>query len=137
MEMKNPKPDLTGEILSLLEEYDWPGNVRQLKNFMERMVLLSSDGMFRVADLAAELQREKARTLPPSPSLGITYGSEGAAPELEDALLDARQRFEQDYILKALHEHDWNITRTAGFLKLVRKNLYKKMKDYGILSNKS
>lgn len=134
LEMKKSKPDLTREMLSLLEEYSWPGNIRQLKNFMERMVLLSSDGIFQVTDMAAELQREKARTIPPSRSqLEGPSARAGSASDQEDTLVDARQRFERDYILNSLHENNWNITKTAESLKLARKNLYKKMKDYRIL----
>jgi DNA-binding NtrC family response regulator len=49
-----------------------------------------------------------------------------------DSLSDARHRFEKEYILKALKDNDWNITKTAEELNLARKNLYKKMKEYNI-----
>jgi len=89
-------------------KYDFPGNVRELGNIIERAVILSSNDIITAKDLS--LKRESSNT----PSLS-----------LREYLL----KVEKDYILKALNMFSGNKTLTAEFLGISRKTLWEKLKD--------
>jgi two-component system nitrogen regulation response regulator NtrX len=101
-----------------LRGYRWPGNVRELRNVIERLMIMVPGDTISVADLTflegAALSRE-----------------DGGAPPTEP-LHEARDRFERDYILRALAAHNGNISRTADALGVERSNLYRKMRGFGI-----
>ena len=101
-----------------LRSYRWPGNVRELRNVIERLMIMVPGDTITFADLAflegAGLQRDET----------------GGAPTVP--LHEARDRFERDYILRALAAHHGNISRTADALDVERSNLYKKMRGLGI-----
>ena len=102
-----------------LRSYRWPGNVRELRNVIERLMIMVPGDTIALADLAF-LDGGAIAT---------------AAPEGEPALTlhDARERFERDYILRALAAQHGNISRTADVLGVERSNLYRKMKAFGIV----
>lgn len=135
-EMKKQKPDLPSDILAVFLSYDWPGNVRELKNIIERLVVMSQDGKIRKEDIPEEVKTKRAEEAGGAAGQGQTAGSgwQAGLAGSEETLSDARHRFEKDFILKALDDNGWNITKTAEELNLARKNLYKKMKEYGIHS---
>ena len=97
----------------LLEEYHWPGNVREMRNLMERAVVLVSGDTITAADLNPWLET------PPD--------------EGEDAGLKGKvARSEIDSIRRALEAADWNVTQAAAGLGIDRTNLHRKMRKYGI-----
>src|SRR5688572_13080812 len=102
-----------------LRSYRWPGNVRELRNVIERLMIMVPGDTITFTDLAF-LEGAAAAA---------------AAPEGEPAatLHDARERFERDYILRALAAQHGNISRTAEVLGVERSNLYRKMKAFGIV----
>jgi two-component system nitrogen regulation response regulator NtrX len=102
-----------------LRSYRWPGNVRELRNVIERLMIMVPGDTIALADLAFLDGGAIATTAP-----------EGA-PAL--TLHDARERFERDYILRALAAQNGNISRTADVLGVERSNLYRKMKAFGIV----
>jgi DNA-binding NtrC family response regulator len=122
LDMKRPRLLIPSGVADIFVHYDWPGNVRELQNVIERLVVLSQNDSIRIEDIPEE----------------IKVGTSAKAAEkdkpraAEGSLLNARHVFERECILKALDNNEWNITRTAKELKLARKNLYKKMKEYGI-----
>jgi DNA-binding NtrC family response regulator len=107
---------LTRAALSVLVEHDWPGNVRELSNVVERMVVLADGEVLGAHDARAALAPDE-----PSPDVEVAEG-----------LRPARDRFERDYILGKLVEHDWRIQETAETLGINRSHLWKKMKRLGI-----
>lgn len=113
--------------MKMLVAYSWPGNVREMRNLIERVVILtreSDDGLpVTSAELLSHLKDE---TLIPK----VIDESESAHRNLRDA----RQEFEKDFILKTLREQDWNISKTAQILGIERSYLHKKMKSFGIES---
>jgi two-component system nitrogen regulation response regulator NtrX len=113
-------PDAT----ALLERYAWPGNVRELRNLIERLVIMAPGDTITAADLAF---------LDPS-----SHGAADATPPPQPGLSlhEARDRFERDYILRALAEQHGNISRTADALGVERSNLYRKMRAFGIVPRK-
>ena len=105
-----------------LRSYPWPGNVRELRNVIERLIIMVSGDTITVDDLAF-----------------LDGGSvSGAGATVADAtpLHVARDRFEREYILKALAAQQGNISRTADVLGVERSNLYRKMKGFGIIPSR-
>lgn len=108
----------TPDAIAVLEAYPWPGNIRELENLIERMVVLGSDHQFiDEKDLPFDLlfHGESAR------------GAQNSAGE-NKGLLQARQSFERLYILRALQNCRWNQTMAANLLGIHRNTLIQKMK---------
>ncbi|CAN5796512.1 sigma-54 dependent transcriptional regulator [soil metagenome] len=105
-----------------LRSYGWPGNVRELRNVIERLIIMVPGEVITLDDLAF-LDGRSVRDV-------------GAATEDVMPLHDARDRFERNYILKALAAQQGNISRTAEALKVERSNLYRKMKGFGIIPSR-
>jgi DNA-binding NtrC family response regulator len=110
------------EVVQKLRRYTWPGNIRELKNVVERMVIMSGDRI-TAADVPASLEGGASAAA----SAGIS------AQHYEGmSLKDVRDEVERDYIRAKLEEHGWNITKTAQALEIERTNLHKKIKQLGI-----
>src|SRR5690242_964939 len=101
-----------------LRAYRWPGNVRELRNVIERLMIMVPGDTITASDL------------------GFLDASIVAAPEEPGSaplpLHEARERFEREYILRALAAQNGNISRTADALGVERSNLYRKMRAFGI-----
>ena len=102
-----------------LRSYAWPGNVRELRNVIERLIIMVSGDTITVDDLAF--------------LDGVAVSDVGSTVAAAAPLHVARDRFERDYILKALAAQQGNISRTADVLGVERSNLYRKMKGFGII----
>src|SRR5438445_1598353 len=109
---------LSREALGYFLAYDWPGNVREVRNMVERLVIMAPGDVIDADDLPAPL-RPKEAALP-------------ASEARERSLKDARDNFERAYILTELRTNDWNVTRTAERLGIERSHLYRKLKAYNI-----
>ena len=110
------------EALDKLRHYGWPGNLRELKNVVERILIVAPGRIISADDV-------------PNLADGAPAGSEHASlegPFAKTALRDAREDFEREYIIHKLEENDWNISRTAELIELERSNLHRKIKSYGI-----
>jgi len=107
---------------TVLRNYDWPGNVRQLRNTMEKMVLFSHSSEIDYAQTIHALE------------LGHTMDATSKDLEDEDTktLRAAVQDFEKKHILMNLHKHNGKISETARALGIDRSNLFKKMRKYGL-----
>src|SRR5206468_3661535 len=88
--------DVSPSALPALQAYDWPGNVRELENIIERSVALSTRPVIRLEDLPLDLSIHE-------PAQSRALGEPSALP-----LKEARERFEQAYVLRALEREDWN-----------------------------
>ena len=119
LQLKRRIKGFTARALKTLERYPWPGNIRELENLIERLVVLGRDDR--------EISYED---LP----LEILLNSSVAAeiPLLGDGLLAARKSFEKQYILKALNKAEWNQSEAARILRIHRNTLIQKMKSLGI-----
>ena len=109
---------LDGGAATGLRSHRWPGNVRELRNVIERLVIMAPGETITLNDLA--FLESGPHTIAETPG----------APTL--TLHDARERFERDYILRALAAQQGNISRTADALGVERSNLYRKMRAFGI-----
>ena len=119
VQLKRDINGFTDKSLDTLERYPWPGNIRELENLIERMVVLGSDSdPISFADLPLDILLDSSLT-PKTPPLG-------------DGLLQARENFERQYILKALKKAGWNQSEAARILNIHRNTLIQKMKSLGI-----
>jgi DNA-binding NtrC family response regulator len=113
------------EALDTLVRYDWPGNLRELKNALERSLILARGEEIGVEDLPEEIRSGQPLT-------------SRAASSRNDALLGesdfraAKHRFEVAYLTRKLEEHRWNVSRTAAAIGLHRQSLQEKLRELGI-----
>ena len=103
--------------MSTLRGYRWPGNVREMRNVLERLMIMVPGDTIMPADLSFLDGSAHVEDAEPGPSV---------------PLHEAREAFERDYILRALAGQQGNISRTADVLGVERSNLYRKMKAFGI-----
>ena len=111
----------TPGAVAALQRYPWPGNVRELRNVVERLMIMVPGERITARDLAFLAGRDGRRRT-------VDAGAGAMAP-----LHDARDRFEREYILRALAAQQGNISRTAEVLGVERSNLYRKMRAFGIM----
>ena len=110
------------EAIDRLQRYDWPGNVRELRNLIERLVIMVPGDTIGADDLSF---------LRPVEASERSDGEPAGEPLLP--LHEARDRFEREYILRALARQHGNMSRTAEVLGVERSNLYRKMRAFGIM----
>jgi two-component system nitrogen regulation response regulator NtrX len=111
------------DAISRLQRYTWPGNLRELRNVVERMLIVAPERVIS-AEVLPDLFGDPLDAAVPTDPL------EGAFTR--SALRDARENFEKEFIIQKLEENDWNISRTAELIELERSNLHRKIKSYGI-----
>ena len=99
------------DAIMRLQARSWPGNIRELRNGIERALILASGKTVTGADID--------RLLPPEAGRGQSFES-------------FREETERSFITEQLRQHDWNISETARAMKIPRSNLYKKMERYGL-----
>lgn len=123
-----PLREMSDEAVALMQTMLWPGNVRQLKNLIERVLILG-DGAGTI----------EARELPGDTGAGESEGRvvlSGALATLP--LREAREAFEREYLLTQINRFGGNISRTANFVGMERSALHRKLKSLGVVtSNKS
>jgi DNA-binding NtrC family response regulator len=119
-EFKRDVRAISGGALPVLQAYDWPGNVRELENVVERSVALATRPVIRLDDLPLDL--------------AIHDGAvrETGAPAGPLPLREARERFEQLYVLRALERENWNQSRAARSLGVHRNTLLARLAQWGI-----
>ncbi|HEX7787645.1 MAG TPA: sigma-54 dependent transcriptional regulator, partial [Methylomirabilota bacterium] len=125
-EFKKDVRGLSRGALVALDAYDWPGNVRELENIIERSVALSTRPVIRLDDLPLDLAMNE---------VAPGRGESGDAAPL--SLKEARDRFEQAYVLRALEREDWNQSRAAKGLGIHRNTLIARLGQWGIKRDRS
>ncbi len=111
-----------------LTAHDWPGNIRELKNAVERLLILASGRTVAESDVERLVGKGDAGR-----GKGTAFGPAGDAPWLRAATFeDFKQSAECAFLLRKLQENDWNVSETARTLQMPRSNLYKKIERYGL-----
>lgn len=115
--------DVSPEAMAVFQQYEWPGNIRELRNLIERLMIMVPGFVIEASHAAMSLQGRTSGVVPlanntANPLLAKSY----------DSLRDARNAFEKEYISRKLREHHWNISRTAEDLKIERSHLHRKIK---------
>ena len=117
-----PRVEMNEDALTALKQYHWPGNVRELRNLVERVLILNPK--------AGRIERKHLPKLVQRDSRDVTKSA--ARGEEFATLLEAREAYERDYILKKIDECHGNVSRAAEGLGLERSHLYRKMKALGV-----
>lgn len=104
---------ISPEALKMIEAHDWPGNIRELRNVIERLVIMTPSDTITAKNLLIVEQSSQDY---------LSYKT----------MKEARDAFEKDFIIKRLEENNWNISKTAEILQMERSNLHKKIKAYNI-----
>jgi two-component system response regulator AtoC len=128
-------PDLEIEdgAIALLSEQRWPGNVRQLVNVIERVVVLSDGAWVRVADILPQLDATPTVVCEGDVSMSQPTSQ---PPTVDDPLARHRDEAERDAIGRALHKAGNNRTVAARILGVSRRTLYNKLKSYEMLQKR-
>lgn len=123
-----PIRELSEEASAALQAMEWPGNIRQLRNVIERVLILAEDnGPIRPSELQGQSaqQGEGADTLTLGPRIT-------ALP-----LREARELFEREYLLNQINRFGGNISRTAQFVGMERSALHRKLKSLGVVGGRA
>ncbi len=119
-ELKQVSKNFTPAALRLLEKYPFPGNIRELKNLVERLCILTLGEEISEAEVAPHLNYRDAQPVQDFPfPVGDNY-------------TEARRAFEKFYLTRQLQKYGWNVSRTARELGLQQPNLSRKIKELDI-----
>jgi two-component system, NtrC family, nitrogen regulation response regulator NtrX len=108
----------TEEAVDVMKNYHWKGNVRELKNVVERLIIMSEGDIIDHTQLPEHIRGEAKICLPDQNRI--------------KSLKDFREKAEKEFIFAKLEENEWNISQTAREIDTPRSNLYKKLEQYGI-----
>jgi DNA-binding NtrC family response regulator len=117
---------LDPEALRLLADYDWPGNIRELENMVERLVVLKKQGQLTATDLPEKIYRKPAAAQPVLKEQFIRFSEEGINLSREV------EQYENQLIVEALRKANGVTTRAAQLLQLNRTTLVEKLKRKGV-----
>jgi two-component system nitrogen regulation response regulator NtrX len=115
------------DAMAVLQAYDWPGNVRQLRNIVERMMILGSRTSQEIG--AEDLPQEVV-----SGEAGTAISDKGDS-FVSMPLREAREAFERDYLIAQINRFGGNVSRTASFIGMERSALHRKLKALGVTTS--
>jgi two-component system nitrogen regulation response regulator NtrX len=124
-----PAKQFDDTAVERLTAHDWPGNIRELKNAVERLLILAGGPVVTQSDVERIVGKGDAGR-----GKGSSVGAAGGdAAWLRVATFEEfKQTAERTFLLGKLQQHDWNVSETARTLKMPRSNLYKKIERYGL-----
>jgi len=111
-----PHKEITSQVMAQLVSYPWPGNIRELKHTVEKLVILVENNKIQAQDIASVLA-------PPLPRNGLNDSF---------TLKKAKEEFEKAFIREKLIENDWNVSKTAQVLDIPRTYLHSKIKKFAL-----
>jgi two-component system nitrogen regulation response regulator NtrX len=118
-----PIKKFSKEAIEELKRYKWKGNVRELRNLIERLILMTQKSVIEKSDVMDMLPEKK-------------FDEQVIDFLHSDTLKSFRESSERYFIIKKLEENNWNIARTAKKIRTPRSNLYKKLEQYKIMIKK-
>jgi len=113
-----PNKKISSAALNSLMAYHWPGNIRELKNIVERMVIMVKSPVISLDHVPPVIRMANKEML--------------QVDEFPTRLKDARESFEKQFIQSMLKKNRWNISKTAEMIQVERSNLYRKIKQHNI-----
>ncbi|MDQ6787407.1 MAG: sigma-54 dependent transcriptional regulator [Acidobacteriota bacterium] len=124
-------PELAPQAVDALCSYSWTGNVRQLRNCLERAVLLADNGRITVKELPPEVVYKTNE-----PSVSVSYNNaakeNGATASFQNSAPAALHEIEKQQILKALEQTGWHRGKTAELLGISSSTLYRRLREYDL-----
>jgi two-component system nitrogen regulation response regulator NtrX len=124
-ERRMTAPSISDEAMAALQAHDWPGNIRQLRNIIERTIILAPGD--RVSCIEVDLLPGEIID-----NQGAIGGSSTAMAIMGSPLREARESFEREYLRIQIRRFSGNISRTASFIGMERSALHRKLKALGI-----
>ena len=118
-------PEFAADTMAALQAFDWPGNVRQLRNIIERTIILAPND--RLSQIDVDMLPSEILDDPDTLSPAMTNGTIMGAP-----LREARESFEREYLRVQIRRFSGNISRTATFIGMERSALHRKLKLLGM-----
>ena len=118
MKHKKPVTKFSDDAIRVLQNQPWTGNVRELRNIVERIIIIVDKKEITAKDIEF-----------------MFSGNQQSVDELVDtsnSFQEFKEKAERVFILKQLRANDWNISKTSEMLEIQRSHLYNKMKKYGI-----
>ena len=109
--------ELTKEAMEMLRQHDWPGNIRELRNLIERLLIMVPRSVIEGTDVELFLQVRSGGS-----NQAFSFGKDFSS------LREARNAFERELITNKLRENNWNVSKTADDLKIERSHLHRKIK---------
>jgi two-component system NtrC family response regulator len=125
-DLRTEIPVISGDAMKYLMEYSYPGNIRELKNMIERMVILCNDRTIDVEDLPLEIKM-KSDTVENKTVIGV-----GPLKNILEQEIYALDEVEKVVIAMALQKTRWNKQETSKLLGIGRTTLYEKIRKYGL-----
>ncbi|MBF6602302.1 MAG: sigma-54-dependent Fis family transcriptional regulator [Sphingorhabdus sp.] len=120
-------PEISTEAIAALQAYDWPGNVRQLRNVIERTIILAPKDNFVKIEMTM---------LPPEILGNDDDLDQGVTSLMGSPLREARESFEREYLRVQIRRFSGNISKTANFIGMERSALHRKLKILGLAVKK-
>jgi two-component system nitrogen regulation response regulator NtrX len=114
--------------MAALQSYDWPGNVRQLRNVIERTIIMAPQGH----NVQIDLEMLPAEVIQDEDMQGLGVSSLTGVP-----LREARENFEREYLRTQIRRFSGNISKTASFVGMERSALHRKLKLLGLNDRKT
>ena len=119
-----PMREIGDDAMAVLQAHNWAGNVRQLRNIVERLLILATDDAAQI--ISADL-------LPPDLGTNAPWSGGGRGDMVISLpLREAREIFEREYLLAQINRFGGNISRTAAFIGMERSALHRKLKSLGV-----
>src|SRR5688572_32616645 len=138
--------------MDALQRYRWRGNIRELRNAVERLLIMTPSDVVRLEDLPRDFQSGTAdarsaapvatgwtppndaptQAAPAAASPGTSLPTAAAPPAAAGTLREFKDATERAYLVQRLRENGWNISKTAEVIDTPRSNLYKKLEQYAI-----
>jgi two-component system nitrogen regulation response regulator NtrX len=130
----NIKPKrFDGAALDVLRSYRWRGNIRELRNTIERLMIMTPSDVIRADDLPADLRGGEGAAPAVLHASAAAASAAGTEPKpAPGTLREFKDASERAYLVQKLRENNWNISKTAEVIDTPRSNLYKKLEQYGI-----
>ena len=119
--------------LEALQRHRWRGNIRELRNAVERLLIMTSGDVVRVSDLPADLRGDPGAVARPAGSEAPAASGDALNALTGVATLkEFKDVSERAFLVRKLRDNDWNISKTAEVIDTPRSNLYKKLEQYAI-----
>jgi two-component system nitrogen regulation response regulator NtrX len=120
---------ITQAAMDALQRYRWRGNIRELRNTVERLHIMTSGDTIDVADLPSAVRSPASASATPAGTFSAASAPPGGAV---GTLREFKDNAERAYLVQKLRENGWNISKTAEVIDTPRSNLYKKLEQYQI-----
>jgi two-component system nitrogen regulation response regulator NtrX len=124
-DMGAPPRPIAADAMAVLQSHDWPGNIRQLRNNIERLMILAAGDPD--AEITADMLPNEIGALVPAVPSGV-----GGEKLMSLPLREAREVFEREYLVAQINRFGGNISRTAEFIGMERSALHRKLKSLGV-----